>query len=237
MARPRVPLLPRAREKADPAQVCAIQRILGLPITGTLCRPTILAAAIYARSWQRGPGLIPLVLSRHQAMSALIPALLVSIARSQIGTHESGGANKGSALAAYFGADAYRPNSTDDGYPWCASFVCWCVLQAMRSAGIGETATFHRPTTPSAFGFEAWSLAQDSSTQTKKAPGKDIVAGDIVILRHSHIVIATGAVDPATGRFPQVSGNTSVAGSREGTHVLANKTHFTSIRSRIRFKI
>jgi hypothetical protein len=109
--------------------------------------------------------------------------------------------------------------------------------QAMKQSQTLETATFHRPTTPSAFGFEAWSLAQDSSTQTKKAPGKDIVAGDIVILLHSHIVIATGPVHPTTGRFPQVSGNTNLAGSREGTHVLAHETHFTSVRSRIRFKI
>ena len=62
----RLPSPPRARQKADPAQVRHIQRILGLLETGILCRATIKAAAIYARSTQRGPSLIPLVIGRHE---------------------------------------------------------------------------------------------------------------------------------------------------------------------------
>ena len=106
-----------------------------------------------------------------------LPALLVSIAKTQVGKHESGGANKGSDLRAYFDSDNYRPNSTDDGYPWCASFVCYCVLMAMRAAGIEETPTFKRPRTPSAFGLAEWSRAQDNSTRTKDWPV--ILASDI----------------------------------------------------------
>ena len=130
-----------------------------------------------------------------------------------------------------------RDSPADDGYPWCAAFICWLVQQALLLAKIPETLTFKRPTTPSAFGLEEWSLEQDGTTQTAKAPGKDIAAGDIVILRHSHVVLAIGPVNPTTGRFPQISGNTSLAGSREGTHVLTHDTPFTAVRSRIRFTI
>ena len=162
---------------------------------------------------------------------------LIEIATSQLGKHESGGVNKGSDLAQYFAADNYKPNATDDGYPWCAAFLCYVIQKAMEACGVKETATFKRPKTPSAFGYEDWSLAQDNTTWTKRSPGMDIKAGDIVILKHSHIVLATGDADPATGVFPQISGNTSLAGSREGTHVLRHDAHFTSVRSRIRFRL
>jgi len=169
--------------------------------------------------------------------SPKIPGLLVELAKSILGRHESGGANKGSELAIFFAADDYKPNEADDGYPWCASTQCWLVQQACKRARIYESDAFRFPRTPSAFGFEAWSLAQDRTTQTKRAPGRDIIAGDIVILRHSHIVLAIGPVDPVTGKFPQISGNTNLAGSREGTHVLEHSTHFTEAKTRIRFTV
>ena len=105
---------------------------------------------------------------------------LIEIATSQLGKHESGGANKGSDLAQYFAADNYKPNATDDGYPWCAAFLCYVIQKAMEACGVKETATFKRPKTPSAFGYEDWSLAQDNTTWTKRSPGMDIKAGDIV---------------------------------------------------------
>lgn len=168
-----------------------------------------------------------------------LPQLLVKIAKTQIGKHESGGANKGSDLRAYFDADNYKPNSTDDGYPWCASFVCWVVKEALQAAGVVETPTFKRPRTPSAFGLAEWSRAQDNTTRTKDWPGSDIKAGDIVIFKSSHCGIAV--TDAENGRFESIEGNTNVAGSREGTHVMHKKgvaeRSASSVRNRIRFTI
>lgn len=168
-----------------------------------------------------------------------LPALLVGIAKTQIGKHESGGENKGSDLRAYFDSDSYRPNATDDGYPWCASFVCYCVQQAMQAGGIEETPTFKRPRTPSAFGLADWSRAQDNSTRTKDWPGSDIKAGDIVIFKFSHVGIAV--TDAEGGRFETIEGNTNVAGSREGTHVVwkrgVSERPVSSVRNRIRFTV
>jgi len=65
---------PEPRLPADPAQVRRVQKILSLPVTGRLCRATITAAAVYAKSWHRGPSLIPLVLQAARTTSSLPPA-------------------------------------------------------------------------------------------------------------------------------------------------------------------
>lgn len=166
----------------------------------------------------------------------LLPERVVKWALTKVGVRESGGANKGPGLAPFFAADSYDPNGSkpgDDGYAWCAAFICWVVKQAMEEGG---TFTFKRPTTPGAFAFETWSKAQDKSTQTKSKPGSDIKRGDIVIFSFSHIGIATGPPN-ASGIFPTVEGNTNQAGSREGDGVYKKTRHITSVRSRIRFTV
>lgn len=158
-------------------------------------------------------------------------------AEKHIGLHEEGGNNKGPQLADIFAADNYDPNGPkpgDDGYPWCAAFICFVVKRAMEEHG--GPFTFKRPTTPSAFGYEGWSLAQDDSTNTKKKPHGDIQRGDIVIFSFSHIGIATSSVDK-TGHFMTVEGNTNQAGSREGTMVARKRRHIDLVRSRIRFTV
>jgi cell wall-associated NlpC family hydrolase len=163
-----------------------------------------------------------------------IAEAVAQAAESKVGVRESGGPNKGSALQPFFGADSYDPNGPkpgDDGYAWCASFVCWCVMVAVA----GRSITFERPTTPSAWGMEAWSLAQDRSTWTLKPPGRDIQRGDIVVFNFSHVGIAVGPVD-ANGFVPTVEGNTNAAGSREGDGVYRKLRSIHSIRSRIRFR-
>ena len=158
---------------------------------------------------------------------------IARIAESKIGVKESGGANKGKAIQPFLDADSYDPNGSapgDDGYPWCASFVCWCIMVAIT----GRVITFKRPTTASAFGFEAWSLAQDNSTNTKKNPGSDIKRGDLVIFSFSHIGIAVA--DATATHITTVDGNTNAAGSREGNIVAKKTRRLTQVRSRIRFR-
>lgn len=155
-------------------------------------------------------------------------------AEMKIGVRESGGRNKGAELAPFFEADWYDPNGTapgDDGYPWCAAFVCWCVMVAVA----GRSITFKRPRTPSAWGLEDWSLAQDSSTWTLRDPGRDIKRGDIIVFKFSHCGIAVGEPD-AAGFIDIVEGNTNAAGSREGDGVYRKRRHISSVRSRIRLR-
>ena len=154
-------------------------------------------------------------------------------AESKIGARESGGPNKGAAIQPFFDADNYDPNGPkpgDDGYAWCASFVCWCVLVAVA----GRSITFQRPTTPGAWDFERWCREQDRSVMLKKPHGGDIRRGDIVVFEFSHIGIAVGEPD-RQGFVPTVEGNTDAAGGREGVEVARKTRHISKIRSRIRF--
>jgi hypothetical protein len=155
---------------------------------------------------------------------------LVVTALTKLGIRESGGNNKGKELQPFFAADNYKPNASDDGYAWCASFVCWCFQVVLA----GRSVSFKRPTTPSAFGFIDWSLAQDSSTNTKRNPMDDIKRGDLVIFKFSHIGIALA--DAKDGKIQTIDGNTNAAGSREGNMVAKKTRSVSQVSARIRIK-
>jgi len=106
----------------------------------------------------------------------------------------------------------------------------------MKTASIHETKTFKRPRTAGAWDFENWSLAQDSTTWTKKPHRGDIQPGDIVVFKFSHIGVAISAPDK-NGNVQTVEGNTDKAGSREGGGVYRKTRAASSIRSRIRFRL
>jgi hypothetical protein len=165
-------------------------------------------------------------------MNPILPERVAAFAEAMIGRRESGKPNTGPDIQQFFEADSYKPNAADNGYPWCAAFVCWCVMRAME----GRVWTFQRPTTPRAWAFENWSLAQDRSTWTLKPAGRDIRRGDIVIFTFSHIGIAVGSPDKH-GWVRTVEGNTNQAGSREGDGVYLKVRNVSSIRSRIRFRV
>ena len=99
----------------------------------------------------------------------------------------------------------------------------------------GKAFTFQRPTTPGAWAFIDWSLAQDNSTWTKRTPGADIKRGDLIVYTFSHIGIATSGVD-SRGYFTTVEGNTNEAGSREGDGVYRKSRHTSQVKARIRFQ-
>lgn len=166
-------------------------------------------------------------------MSAKLPLELVRVANDEIGVEEVNGTNCGVRVNTYKAATNLPPK---EAWPWCAAFVCWCVREAMKKAGIVETDTFKRPTTAGAFAFEPWSLAQDSSTWTKKPHENDIQTGDIVIFTFSHIGIATSSPNK-DGFVTTIEGNTDGSGSREGGAVLRKRRHVSKIRSRIRFRV
>lgn len=165
-------------------------------------------------------------------MTAFIAALL-QIARAEIGTAETGTSNRGPRVDQYQRATWLEQK---DWGPWCAAFICWVVRAAMKVSGSKETPGFKRPKTARAWDFERWSLAQDSSTQTRKPAGRDIRAGDLLIFKFSHIGIATSAPD-AQGNVSTIEGNTNAKGSRTGGQVCATRRHIDQVRSRIRFTI
>lgn len=158
---------------------------------------------------------------------------IVEIALREVGTEEVTGTNCGPRVNEYKAATELPPTKS---WPWCAAFVCWLVREAMRATGIKETAYFKRPVTASACGFEAWSLAQDATTNTRKPHRGDIKPGDIVVFTFSHIGIALTEPD-ADGFVRTIEGNTDGDGSREGGAVLTKKRPLSKIRSRIRFTL
>lgn len=165
-------------------------------------------------------------------MSVLIDKI-IAIAQAEIGVEEVNGTNCGERV------DQYKAATWLDhkkGWPWCAAFICWVVREAMTQSGTKETTAFKRPRTAGAWDLENWSTAQDASTNTKKPHRNDIIAGDIVIFKFSHVGFALSAPDK-NGNVITVEGNTDGAGSREGGAVLRKKRNVSQIRSRIRFKI
>jgi len=158
---------------------------------------------------------------------------LIKIASAEIGVEEVDGTNCGPRVNIYKAATNLPPH---ESWPWCAAFACWCVRDSMAHTGIKETATFKRPTTAGAWDFENWSKRQDGTTQTKREPGADIKAGDIVIFRFSHIGIAVSSPD-FNGFIETVEGNTDGQGSREGGAVLKKSRHVSKIKTRIRFTV
>lgn len=165
-------------------------------------------------------------------MSAFTEAL-VKAALAEKGVKETGSSNRGSRVDEYQRATWLKEK---DWGAWCAAFVCFCVREAMVKAGIKETAGFKRPQTAGAFDFERWSLAQDSTTQTRKPCGSDIQRGDLVIWSFSHISIALGPPD-ANGMLKTVDGNSNAKGSRTGGMVCEPVRSVDLVRSRIRFTI
>jgi hypothetical protein len=157
---------------------------------------------------------------------------IVRLATLEIGVEEVNGTNSGKRVREYQAATDLKGT----GWPWCAAFVCWVVREAMAASGVFQTQKFTRPKTASAWGFEAWSRAQDKTTHTRKPHDGDIQPGDIVVFTFSHIGIATGTPD-RSGYVPTIEGNTDGDGSREGGAVLAKKRHVSKIRSRIRFTV
>lgn len=160
---------------------------------------------------------------------------ILAVAKTQLGVCEKPkGSNRGAQISEYNKSTGM--DSTLWG-AWCASYVCWVVMKAVEAATLeGAKFTFNRPKTLGAFKLQDWSLRQDNSTATRVAPGVDIEAGDIIILKVSHTGFATSKPN-AKGYFTTNEGNTNDAGEREGYEVCERTRHISSVKSRIRFTV
>lgn len=112
------------------------------------------------------------------------------------------------------------------GWPWCAAFICWGLLQIQLRRG---TLPFSRPRTAGAWDFERWARQEDLDL---RKPAKDIKRGDIVCFTFSHIGVAIE--DERNGYVKTIEGNTNAGGSREGGGVYVQNRKVKHIRSNIR---
>jgi len=160
----------------------------------------------------------------------MLAPLIVKLAKAEVGVEEINGTNCGPRVNQYKAATNLPPT---EAWPWCAAFVDWVVREAMK----GHAYTFKRPTTAGAWDLENWSLRQDASTQTKRNPGNDIKAGDIVIFKFHHVGIAVSNAFKSTQVVDTVEGNTDRAGSREGGGVFLKTRKLSQIKTRIRFTV
>lgn len=160
---------------------------------------------------------------------------IATIAAREIGMRENPiGSNRGPRVDQYQAATWLKKK---DWGPWCAAFICWVLREAMKAgAKDGAKYTFKRPQTARAFDFEDWSLQQDASTRTRRKPGMDIEAWDIVIFDFSHIAFATGKPN-AKGQFCTLEGNTNDEGSREGYEVARRIRNIKNVTVRIRITV
>lgn len=163
-------------------------------------------------------------------------AKLAEIAKSQVGTLEEGGNNRGPMVREYQAATYLAPGD----WPWCAAFVCWCIREWLAGGALAESldtparVAGWRPRTPRAFGFEAWAKERGLPILPKRAAVKP---GDIVVFDMSHVGIAVHGAGAGSLSIQTVEGNTGVVGLRDsasGDGVFRKNRPRTMVRSIIR---
>ena len=125
---------------------------------------------------------------------------IVDLALKEVGYIE--GANNANKYSAYF----HRPPES-----WCADFVNWVLAQSGQLSAILNS--------PSCIAIEEWAKKQTGLiVDVKTVQATDIVLFDFDHVGHSeHIEIAIGGIDPKTGLFPTVGGNTSNDNKKAGS--------------------
>lgn len=139
---------------------------------------------------------------------------LAEIARSQVGTKEVGGNNKGAKIRVYQASTNLDPAP----WPWCAAFCCWTIEQWLKSGEVTKWLNLKntspsqwRPRTAAAFGFIEWARKRPSTCQVLPETAIPKV-GDLAIFDFSHIGIV---VEVNKGSFKAVEGNTNQRGTRD----------------------
>lgn len=153
---------------------------------------------------------------------------LVQIAVNQIGVHEEGGNNKGKMIQE-FQSSTWLDGT---GWPWCAAFVDWCILQWQKACP--DLPKFERPQTAGAFDLERWAESQNLKIID---PQDRPTAGDIVIYDfngHGHCGIIEEVLTP--NQFLAVEGNTNKDGLRDGDGVWSKIRNSSLVRCYIHWE-
>lgn len=140
---------------------------------------------------------------------------LVRIAASQVGVKESGGNNQGDRVRVYQQATWLDPAP----WPWCAAFVAWCLMQALRTpAGLtflnGHATGSWRCKDASAFGWLKWANQKGLEVFDEGSPIAPR-AGDLVVFDFSHIGIVEFDEPLASPTIRCIEGNTNGRGERD----------------------
>ncbi|WP_038168590.1 hypothetical protein [Verrucomicrobium sp. BvORR106] len=162
-----------------------------------------------------------------------IAEAIAEAAESQIGIRESEGQNRGPGIEKFWTATSYK-TGYQNREPWCAAFVCWCILEALLRLSIKPP--FKRPTTAQAFGFEPWATYSDTDNVKLVPTTGDIRRGDIIVYSFSHVEIATKDTPKSVNLVECVGGNTNDAGSREGDGVYRKQRRRKSFRAVVRIE-
>lgn len=139
-------------------------------------------------------------------MSILVDKL-IAVAKSQIGTTEKGGNNRGIAIVKYQQATWLTPGP----WAWCAAFMCWTLrefminnpeaMNALRVANIEKW----RCKDASAFGWIKWANNHELYVTDEKELAK---AGDIVVFDFSHIGLVIKDQAKLGDKIETIEGNT-----------------------------
>lgn len=175
----------------------------------------------------------------HETQS--FPETLARIAEAEVarGVREEGGNNRGRRIVEYQTATWLAP----DAWPWCAAFVCWCILEALQVLALKPT-TWKRPRTASAYDFERWATGEAHHPNNsgwgllsrKQTPKR----GDLVTFRWSHIGIVL-EYDSKRQMMTVAEGNTfpkaerSDGGVKAPDGVYAQRRHKSTVRRLIRY--
>ena len=140
---------------------------------------------------------------------------LAAIARSQVGTKEIGGNNRGPQIVEYQKATWLEPGA----WPWCAAFVCWCIREWLKNPSVNGTLSLSDPEAWRPKTAGAWDMANWARKHGRPIFGEtaEVRAGDLILFDFSHIGLVVEAAPVGVDRIVTVEGNTNGAGDRDST--------------------
>jgi hypothetical protein len=130
---------------------------------------------------------------------------VIDTAKAEIGVEEKGN-NKGKQVARYL-----RTTGLGPGYPWCAAFVNWVLLQNDRPTPQAKQAW-----------SPAWFPANRTVLQRGAVEATQPQCGDVfgIYFSSKERIAHVGLIEEkSNGYFITVEGNTDGAGSRDGQGV------------------
>ena len=162
---------------------------------------------------------------------------LITIASGKVGVRESPlGSNSGPEIVKFQRAS----NLDGSGWPWCAAFIDWCVIQWGKYPDVLaalklSAAQFEdwRPKTALAYGFEQWGRDKGLlvHNENRNPNGLVLHTGDIVTYDKSHCGII---YDDSGSKIFTIEGNTNDRGDSNGDGVYLMERKRSFIRSVIR---
>jgi hypothetical protein len=128
---------------------------------------------------------------------------------AQEGVSEIGTTNTGPEVNEYL-ASVHLPG----GYPWCSALLCWSIQQAAKQLNVTPEFKY------GASAYKLWTTNQDLIL-TEPMPNCAVIKNEGVnSAGHAvgHVMFLLNVND--NGSLNVISGNTNLAGSREGTSVV-----------------